>query len=53
MDGVSRKYSKELNREIPYKYISPDDWERELKKVGFPEHLTRYLVTMADVTYRL
>ncbi len=29
--------------------ISPEDWERELKRAGLPEHLTRHLVTMAEL----
>src|SRR5438552_13624291 len=40
MDGVAREYSDALNREITYSDISPEDWERGLKKVGLPEHLT-------------
>src|ERR1700687_410795 len=47
MHGVAREYSDALNREVTYSDIPPEDWERELKKVGLPEHLTRHLVTMA------
>ena len=47
MHGVAREYSDALNREITYSDIPPEDWERELKKAGLPEHLTRHLVTMA------
>src|SRR5207237_7392625 len=36
MDGLAREYSDALNREITYSDIPPDDWERELKKVGLP-----------------
>jgi uncharacterized protein YbjT (DUF2867 family) len=49
MDGVAREYSDALSREITYSDISPEDWERELKRVGLPEHLTRHLVTMAEL----
>lgn len=49
MDGVAREYSDALNREVTYCDISPDDWERELKRAGLPEHLTRHLVTMAEL----
>ena len=49
MDGVAREYSDALNREITYSDISPEDWERELKKAGLPEHLTQHLVTMAEL----
>src|SRR6266700_1649451 len=47
MHGVAREYSDALNREVTYTDIPPEDWERELKKVGLPEHLSRHLVTMA------
>ena len=29
--------------------IPPEDWERELKRVGLPEHLSRHLLTMAEL----
>src|SRR3954468_17442639 len=49
MDGVAREYSEALNREVTYSDISPEAWERELKKVGLPEHLTRHLMTMGEL----
>jgi NAD(P)H dehydrogenase (quinone) len=49
IDGVAREYSDALNREITYADISPEDWERELKKLGLPEHLTKHLTTMAEL----
>ena len=49
MDGVAREYSEALNREITYSDIPPEDWERNLKKERLPEHLTRHLVTMAEL----
>ena len=49
MDGVAQEYSDALNREITYADIPPDDWQRELKKAGLPEHLTKHLVTMAEL----
>jgi uncharacterized protein YbjT (DUF2867 family) len=49
MHGIAREYSDALNREVTYSDIAPDDWERELKKVGLPEHLTHHLVTMAEL----
>jgi uncharacterized protein YbjT (DUF2867 family) len=49
MPGVAREYSEALNREITYADIPPEDWERELKKVGLPEYLSRHLVTMAEL----
>jgi uncharacterized protein YbjT (DUF2867 family) len=47
MLGVAREYSDALGREVTYSDIPPQDWERELKKAGLPEHLTHHLVTMA------
>jgi uncharacterized protein YbjT (DUF2867 family) len=49
MHGIAREYSDALNREVTYSDISPEDWERELKKVGLPENLTKHLVTMAEL----
>jgi uncharacterized protein YbjT (DUF2867 family) len=49
MDGIAREYSAALNRQVTYADISPEDWERELKKAGLPEHLTKHLVTMAGL----
>ena len=49
MDGVAREYSDALNRKITYSDISPEEWERELRKAGLPEHLTHHLVTMAEL----
>ena len=49
MHGVAREYSDALNREVTYVDIPAEDWERELKKVGLPEHLTHHLVTMAEL----
>jgi NAD(P)H dehydrogenase (quinone) len=49
MHGIAREYSDALNREVTYADIPPEDWERELKRLGLPEHLTRHLVTMAEL----
>jgi len=49
MHGVAREFSDALTREITYSDIPPEDWERELKSEGLPEHLTRHLVTMAEL----
>ena len=49
IDGVAREYSDALNREITYSDIPPEDWERGLKKAALPEHLTKHLVTMAQL----
>ncbi len=49
MNGVAGEYSDALNREITYSDIPSEDWERELKGAGLPEHLTRHLMTMAEL----
>jgi NAD(P)H dehydrogenase (quinone) len=49
MDGVAREYSDALDREVTYSDISPEDWERGLRRAGLPEHLTHHLVTMAEL----
>jgi uncharacterized protein YbjT (DUF2867 family) len=49
MHGVAREFSDALNREVTYSDISPEDWERELKKLGLPEHVTGHLVTMGEL----
>jgi hypothetical protein len=49
MDEVAREYSDAPNREVTYSDIPPEDWERELKRAGLPDHLTRHLVTMAEL----
>ena len=49
MNGIAREYSDALNRDVTYRDIAPEDWERELKKLGLPEHLTRHLVALAEL----
>jgi uncharacterized protein YbjT (DUF2867 family) len=49
MQGVAREYSDALNREVTYSDVPAEDWERELKRAGLPEHLTRHLMTMAEL----
>jgi uncharacterized protein YbjT (DUF2867 family) len=49
MQGVAAEFSDALNREVTYSDIRPEDWERELKKAGLPEHLTGHLVTMGEL----
>jgi uncharacterized protein YbjT (DUF2867 family) len=49
MDGVAREFSDALDRDVTYSDVSPEDWERELKEQGLPEHLTGHLVTMAEL----
>jgi uncharacterized protein YbjT (DUF2867 family) len=49
MHAVAREYSDALNREITYADIPSGDWERGLKAAGLPEHLSKHLVTMAEL----
>ena len=49
MHAVVREFSEALNRAITYSDVPPEDWERELKQLGLPEHLTRHVVTMGEL----
>ena len=49
MHGVAREFSDALNREVTYTDRPAEDWERELKGLGLPEHLTRHVVTMGEL----
>jgi uncharacterized protein YbjT (DUF2867 family) len=49
MNGVAQEFSDALGREVMYSDISPEDWERELKRAELPEHLTKHLVTMGEL----
>jgi NAD(P)H dehydrogenase (quinone) len=49
LNEVAREYSEALNREVTYADIPPENWERELERAAVPEHLTRHLLTMAEL----
>jgi uncharacterized protein YbjT (DUF2867 family) len=49
MDEVAREFSDALNREVTYSDTPVEDWERELKRLGLPEHLARHVVTMGEL----
>jgi len=49
MHGVAQEFSDALNREITYADIPPEHLERELKRLGMPEHLARHVVTMGEL----
>jgi uncharacterized protein YbjT (DUF2867 family) len=49
MNGFAQDFSAALNREVTYTDISPDDWVWQLKHAGLPEHLTKHLMTMAEL----
>jgi uncharacterized protein YbjT (DUF2867 family) len=42
MHAIAREYSEALDREVTYSDIPPEQWERDLKKAGLPEHLIRF-----------
>jgi NAD(P)H dehydrogenase (quinone) len=50
MHGVAREYSEALNGEVTYSDIPLCGLERDLKRVGLREHLTRHLMTMAELS---
>jgi NAD(P)H dehydrogenase (quinone) len=49
MHGVAEEFSAALGREVTYSDVSPEDWERQLKRAGLPEHLIKHLVTMGEL----
>jgi hypothetical protein len=49
MHGIAREFSDALNREVTYRDVAPEDWERELKRQPVPEHLPVHLLTMAEL----
>jgi uncharacterized protein YbjT (DUF2867 family) len=49
MHGIAREFSDALNCEVTYSDVPAEDWERELKRLGLPEHLARHVVTMGEL----
>lgn len=49
MHGVAREFSEALGREVAYSDIPAENWERQLKDTGLPEHLIKHLVTMGQL----
>jgi len=49
MTAIAREYSEALNREVTYVDIPPEDWEQQLNRFRLPPHLTRHLITMAEL----
>jgi NAD(P)H dehydrogenase (quinone) len=49
MDGVAREYSGALDREITYRDTPPEEWERELRRLGLPDHVAHHLLTMTEL----
>jgi NAD(P)H dehydrogenase (quinone) len=49
MHGVAREFAEALHREVTYSDVPPDLWERELTKLGLPEHVAQHVVTMGEL----
>ncbi|MCI0746084.1 MAG: hypothetical protein L0Y58_11825, partial [Verrucomicrobia subdivision 3 bacterium] len=49
MHGVAREFSDALNREVTYSDTPPEYLERELKRLGMPEHVARHVLTMGEL----
>ena len=49
MRGVAREFSDALNREVSYSDTPPEYLERELKRLGMPEHVARHVLTMGEL----
>jgi NAD(P)H dehydrogenase (quinone) len=49
MHGVAREFSEALGREVTYSDVPSEDWERGLRRLGLPDHLTGHLVAMAEL----
>jgi uncharacterized protein YbjT (DUF2867 family) len=49
MRGIAREFADALNRDVTYSDITPEDWERELKRQKVPEHLTNHLGAMGEL----
>jgi NAD(P)H dehydrogenase (quinone) len=49
MHGVAREFAEALHREVTYFDVPPDVWERELAKLGLPEHGAQHVVTMGEL----
>ncbi len=49
MQGVAREFSDALNRKVTYSDSPPEDLERELKRLGFPEHVAHHVVAMGEL----
>ena len=49
LHGVAKEFSDALNREVTYRDIPHEDWERNLKRAQVPEHLAQHLLTMAEL----
>ncbi len=49
MNAVAQEFSDALSRVVTYSDVPPEEWERELKRQGLPDHLIGHLVTMGEL----
>jgi len=49
MHAVAQEFSDALNCVVTYFDVPPDEWERELKRQGLPDHLIGHVVTMGEL----
>jgi uncharacterized protein YbjT (DUF2867 family) len=49
MHGIAREFADALNREITYSDISPEYWEKGLKKQKVSDHLANHLMAMGEL----
>ncbi len=49
MNAVAQEFSDALNRVVTYSDVPPEEWERELKRQGLPDHLIGHVVTMGEL----
>ena len=49
LDEIAQEYSDALNRDITYYDLPHEEFERSLKARRWPDHVTRHLLTMAEL----
>lgn len=47
LNAIAAEFSAALGRKITYIDVPPEEWQRELDGLGFPEHGLEHLATMA------
>jgi uncharacterized protein YbjT (DUF2867 family) len=49
LNELADEYSSALGRPVTYVPVALEDWRDELKKLGLPDHLSKHLLTMAEL----
>ncbi len=49
MDGIAREFTEALDRNITYRDIPPEDFERRVRRPGVSDHLFKHLVTIGEL----